>query len=129
MTSIAYVDTSAIVKLVIDEPESPTLLRWCHEAERVVTSRVGLVEARRAVARRDQDREHVNSILDRFEVFELDEEIGRRAGGLAPASMRTLDAIHVATALALEAVDAFVTYDDRQAEAARAVGLPVVRPA
>jgi hypothetical protein len=43
--------------------------------------------------------------------------------------VRTLDAIHVATALAIEAVDAFVTYDDRQADAARAVGLPVVRPA
>jgi predicted nucleic acid-binding protein len=129
MTAIAYLDSSAIVKLVIDEPDSPSLLRWYHEAERVVTSRIGLVEALRAAARRGHDRELVNAILDRFEVFELDEEIGRRAGGLAPATLRTLDAIHVATALALEAVDAFVTYDERQAEAARAVGLPVVRPA
>lgn len=129
MTSIAYLDASAIVKLVIDEPESPTLLRWYHEAERVVTSRIGLIESKRALARRDHDREHVDSVLDRFEVFELDEEVGRRAGGLGPASLRTLDAIHVATALAIEAVDAFVTYDDRQADAARAAGLPVVRPA
>jgi predicted nucleic acid-binding protein len=129
LTAIAYLDASAIAKLVIDEPDSPALLRWYHEAERVVTSRIGLVEVQRAVARRDHDREHVDSILDRFEVFELDEEVGRRAGRLAPVSLRTRDAIHVATALALEVVDAFVTYDERQAAAARAVGLPVVRPA
>ncbi len=128
MTAIAYLDASAIVKLVIDEPGSSTLLLWYHEAERVVTSRVGLIEAQRAVARRDHDREHASSIFDRFEVFELDAEVGRRAGGLAPSSLRTLDAIHVATALALETVDAFVTYDDRQAVAARAAGLPVITP-
>jgi predicted nucleic acid-binding protein len=47
-----------------------------------------------------------------------------------PAALRTLDAIHLATAMALApGLDAFVTYDDRLAEAARALGLPVIRPA
>ncbi|MEO7229701.1 MAG: type II toxin-antitoxin system VapC family toxin [Candidatus Limnocylindrales bacterium] len=129
MSAIAYLDASAIVRLVIDEPESQGLLRWYHESERVVTSRIGVVETRRAVARRDHDPDHLSAVLDRVEVFELDEEIGRRAGGMTPSSIRTLDAIHIATALAIPAIDAFVTYDDRQAAAARSAGLPVVRPA
>jgi predicted nucleic acid-binding protein len=48
---------------------------------------------------------------------------------MGPAALRTLDAIHLATALELGPIDAFVTYDDRLAEAARGIGLPVVRPA
>lgn len=129
MTATAYVDASAIVKLVIDEADSLTMLRWCQESERLVTSRIGLIETRRAVSRRDHDQSHLDSVLDRFEVFELDADVGRRAGGLTPPTLRTLDAIHVATALAIEGLEAFVTYDDRSADAARAVGLPVVRPA
>lgn len=129
MTAISYLDASAIVKLVVDEPGSHGLLQWYHDSERVVTSRIGLVETRRAVARRDHDPDQLVAVLDRVEVFELDEEIGLRAGSIAPASIRTLDAIHIATALAIPVLDAFVTYDDRQAAAARAVGLLVVRPA
>ena len=129
MTAISYLDASAIVKLVIDEPGSSTLLQWYHESERVVTSRIGLVETRRAVARRDHDHDQLEAVLDRIAVFELDEDIGLRAGSIVPASVRSLDAIHIATALAIPVLDAFVTYDDRQASAARAAGLPVVRPA
>jgi len=94
-----------------------------------VTGRVGLVETRRAVSRRDHDPVHLTAVLERVEVFELDAGVSRHAGALVPASFRTLDAIHIATALAIPAVDAFVTYGDRQAAAARSVGLPVVRPA
>jgi hypothetical protein len=129
MTTLAYVDASALVKLVIAEADSLQMLHWYLEAERVITSRIGLIETERAVARRDHDPERLRAVLDRIDVFELDDDIGRRAGALVPASLRTLDAIHLATALTIRAVDAFVTYDDRQAEAARAVGLPVVRPA
>ncbi len=67
--------------------------------------------------------------MDAIAVFELDAEIDRRASLIGLGALRTLDAIHIATALALPGVDAFVTYDDRQAEAARLVGLPVIRPA
>jgi hypothetical protein len=129
MTATAYLDASAIVKLVIDEADSLPLLRWYHESERVVTSRIGLVETQRAVARRDHDEAHLRLVLDLIDVFELDADIGRRAGALAPPGLRTLDAIHIATALAIGALDAFVTYDDRLATAAREAGLPVVRPA
>jgi len=129
MTMLAYVDASALVKLVIAEADSLELLHWYVETERVITSRIGLIETERAVAGRDHDAERLHAVLDQIEVFELDDDIGRRAGSLVPASLRTLDAIHVATALTIGSVDAFVTYDDRQAETARAVGLPVVRPA
>ncbi len=127
--TISYVDASALVKLVLDEPDSAAARRWYVESDRVVCSRVGLIEAHRAVARRDHDPAHLAAVLDSVEVFELDRHVARSAGTIGPGALRTLDAINVATALAIPGLDAFVTYDDRQAEAARAVGLPVVRPA
>lgn len=130
MTAFAYLDASALVKLVIEEPESPALNRWYVEAERLVTSRIGVIETTRASARRDFEVAHRDRILSDMEVVEVLPAIASVAATLEPASLRTLDAIHLATALALVPdLDAFVTYDDRLAEAARAIGLPVVRPA
>lgn len=130
MTRTSYVDASALVKLIIAEPESVGMERWYVESERVVTSRVGIVETRRAVSRRPHDAGHLDHVLDRIEVIALDLPIADHAAAVQPATIRTLDAIHLATALAaMPDLDAFVTYDDRQAEAARALGLPVVSPA
>ena len=130
MTTTAYVDASGVLKLVLDEPDSPAMRRWFTEADRVVTSRVGLVETVRAARRRPHDRAHLTVILNSIEVFELDPAVAGVAAALGPPLLRTLDAIHLATALALVPdLDAFVTYDDRLAEAARSLGLPVVRPA
>ena len=130
MTSLAYVDASALVKLVLDEAESMAMNRWYVEAERLVTSRVGHVETVRAASRRDHDPARRDRVLAGVEVYELNAGVAGIAAGLQSALLRTLDAIHIATALALgPELDAFVTYDDRLAEAARAVGLPVVRPA
>lgn len=130
MTGLAYVDASALVKLVVEEPESQELLRWYVEAERIVTSRIGVVETLRAAARRPHDPQHRDRVVEDLDIIELDASIGRSAGAMRPPILRTLDAIHLATALQLvPQLDAFVTYDDRLAEAARALGLPVVRPA
>jgi predicted nucleic acid-binding protein len=130
VTSVAYVDASALVKLVVDEAESAALLRWYVEAERLVTSRIGVVETIRASSRRPHDPVRRNRVLTDLGVYELDGAIAAVAASLQPPVLRTLDAIHLATALALVPdLDAFVTYDDRLAEAARALGLPVVRPA
>ena len=129
MTSIAYLDASAIVKLVRVEPESPGMLRWYQESERLVTNRIGVVESERAARRGDGDLDRLAVVLDRFEVFELDAEIEHRASSIGPTALRTLDAIHLATALSIPGLASFVTYDDRLADAARNVGLPVVRPA
>ena len=130
MTPISYVDASALVKLVVPETESPELLRWYVEAERVLTSRVGVIETRRAAARYRHDPDRLRSLLAMVEVFELDGRIADRAASVTPTLIRTLDAIHLATALELgDGLGAFITYDDRLADAARAAGLPVVQPA
>ncbi len=129
MTAFAYLDASALVKLVIEEPESRALNRWYVEAERLVTSRLGVIETMRASERREFDGAHRGRILTDVEVIEVSPAIAGVAATLKPPALRTLDAIHLATALALGSeVDAFVTYDDRLAEAARSLGLPVVRP-
>lgn len=63
-------------------------------------------------------------------VIELERRIGEAAAAVDPATLRSLDAIHLATALSLGAeLDAFVTYDARLADAARAAGITVVAPA
>ena len=106
------------------------VFRWYVEVERVATSRIGVVETIRASTRREHDAAYRDRVLDEVEIIELDPAIARVAASLSPRLLRTLDAIHLATALALgPELDAFVTYDDRLAEAARTLGLPVVRPA
>jgi predicted nucleic acid-binding protein len=130
VTRLGYVDTSALAKLVLDEPGSRGMLRWHVECERMVTSRVGIVEMRRVSARHAHDPAHLEVVLRSFEILELDAAIADVAGTVGPSRLRSLDAIHLATALELvPELDAFVTYDEGLAAAARAVGLPVVRPA
>lgn len=129
MTGVAYADASALVKLVVNEADSARVFRWFVEVERVATSRIGIVETIRASARREHDPVYRDRVLDEVEIIELDSSIARVAARLGPPLLRTLDAIHLATALALgPELDAFVTYDNRLAEAARNLGLPVVRP-
>lgn len=130
MTSIAYIDASALVKLVLAEPESLEMARWYVESERVATSRIGIIETRRAVARRPHDPVHLDRVLSGIEVISVTTRLGERAASIAPANVRTLDAIHLATALGIGTnLTSFVTYDDRMAAAARDLGLPVVSPA
>lgn len=130
MTAVSYVDASALVKLVVDEPESIEMQRWYVEGERVLCSVVGMIETRRAVQRRRHDELHLEHVLGAIEFIEISKAIAARAGSIPPATVRTLDAIHLATALSMQpGLAAFVTYDDRLAAAARALGLPVVSPA
>lgn len=130
MTSFAYLDASAIVKLVLAEPESLEMARWHVESERVSTSLVGVIETRRAVARRAHDSVHLERVLSGIEVIAVTARLGERAASIAPADVRTLDAIHLATAISIgSSLTSFVTYDNRMAAAARALGLPVVSPA
>jgi uncharacterized protein len=126
---VAYVDASAIVKLVVAEAESAALHRWFVEADELATSRIGVIETIRAARRVEHDEAQRERVLAMLAVVELDSSIARVAAAIAPGTLRTLDAIHLATALALlPDLDAFVTYDDRLADAARAIGLPVIRP-
>jgi predicted nucleic acid-binding protein len=127
--SLAYIDSSALVKLVLDEADAGPMRRWYVEAERVTSSVIGLIETRRAVARKVDEPDHVNRILRTVVTLELDGVVAAAASRVTPLGLRTLDAIHIATALTIGSeLGSFVTYDDHLAEAARAVGLPVVRP-
>lgn len=130
MSRVSYVDASALVKLVVAEPESAKMERWFVESERLLTSTVGVIETRRAAIRRAHDPARLAYVLRSIEVIEIGPWIADRAGIVGLPSLRTLDAIHLATALAIQPdLDGFVTYDDRLAGAARALGLPVVSPA
>jgi predicted nucleic acid-binding protein len=122
-----YLDASAITKLVVDEPQSAALERLV-VGKALATSRVAVVEVTKAVARADPGAD-AWGVLSRMAFVEIDADLARLAGATGGPSLRALDAVHVASALRLvPEIAAFVTYDDRQADAARAAGFDVVAP-
>jgi predicted nucleic acid-binding protein len=127
----AYLDSSAIVKLVVREEETSALEGDCAQRAGLLTSRLAATERTRA-ARRVSPRQvlqQVEAVLESFVLVEVSVAILTRAGHLDPPSLRTLDAIHIATAEALDVPGlAFVTYDDRLAGAAALHGLALVQP-
>ncbi len=127
---VAYVDASALVKLVVDEPERTALRAELVTWPALATSVVAEVEVRRAVARVAAHAVPVaEAVLERFERLPLDDGVRSAAATDAPATLRSLDAVHLASALALgDRLGAFVTYDERLADAARAAGLRVLAP-
>lgn len=126
-----YVDTSAAAKLLIDGPESHALAAFLDRAvergDAVGSSRLLETELRRLGIRLSFPQEHVTLVLERLDLLLPDDAVFRDAGLLPGAALRSLDALHVAAALR-SAADAMVTYDERQAAAARAVGLEVAAP-
>jgi len=127
---VLYLDTSATAKLLIEEAESKALGDYLRSAGTpLVTSRVGIVELRRAGRRIDAGADRADALAASLVVVELDETIERRAITIDPG-LRSLDAIHLATALAAaDSIDGFVCYDVRLATAATALGLTVLAPA
>lgn len=98
-------------------------------ASRVLTSAIATVEVHRALRRAGLESTAADALLDGCTIIEFDDDIASTAALLEPASLRALDAIHVASALALmPALDGFVTYDRRQAAAAAGAGLPLASP-
>lgn len=127
-----YLDTSALVKLVVAERETPALRVWLSEKERdYVSNDLTRAEFVRAVRRAAPDRlVEVRGVLDSITLLEVTTHIFEAAGRLDPNILRTLDAVHLATALDLgDDLEALVTYDDRLAEAAVASGIEVITPA
>lgn len=125
-----YLDASAIVKLVAPEEETDALAVFLALHRSQATSVIGLVEVRRAAARRPGvGRERVEEVLRRISAIGLDLTRAAAAGSVGPAALRTLDAIHLASAAALgDDLEAFVTYDRRLAGAARDLGMLDVAP-
>lgn len=127
-----YVDTSALVKLVAPEAETLALQAWmrAQQGKTFFSSQLARIELIRAVLRAAPDRlERAREVLRGLALLRIDDEIVGAAEGLAPAALRSLDAVHLATAYSLRAhVSAFVTYDVRLAEAARLLQMQVASP-
>lgn len=116
-----------MVKLVVAEAESRALRAFVG-GRALVTSRVAVVEVTKVVARQESGAD-AEPVLCQLTLIDLDPELARVAGATGGPHLRALDAIHVASALRIAPdIEAFVTYDTRQAAAARAVGLRVLAP-
>lgn len=131
--SLLYLDPSALVKLVAPEPETPALLSRLGLHPDVVSSALARVEVLRAVARaggRAKQVKRARDVLARVTLCAVDDPILNAAATLAPLDLRSLDAIHLATALSLGAdLDGLVGYDHRLNAAAETLGLVVISPA
>lgn len=128
-----YLDASALVKLAVTEPESAALATWLGEYASIarVSSPVVRVEVPRAVWRADPGSlPQAYTIVRRLQEVRLTEAVLTRAAGVRPNVLRTLDAIHVASAMSVRAdLTALVSYDKRMLTAAQEAGLPTARPA
>lgn len=129
--SALYLDSSAFVKLAVEEPETAALREFLADlAGRRVSSALLRTESLRAVRHLGADAlATVREGLRRIDLVAIDDRILEAAGTLEPRVLRTLDAIHLATALAVgDDLDTIVTYDDRMVEAARFLGLSTATP-
>lgn len=129
---LLYLDSSAIVKLVAREPETDALVERLRSDPDLVSSALARVEVGRAVRRArlpGVDLPRANAVLDRIALLRIDEGILEAAQARDPADLRSLDAVHLASALSLgDLLDAIVTYDAQLASAARLQGLEVFAP-
>ena len=128
-----YLDSAAVVKLVHAESESEALRAWLDERADIgwVSSTLLEIESFRALARYAPEAvRRLHPVLDLIDLVELDSGVRMLAQTVSPATVRSLDAVHLGTALRLGArLSSFITYDKRLAEAAIAAGLRVDMPA
>ena len=125
-----YADSSALVKLVIEEPESAAIARHLTGDHVLATSRIAIVEVSRATALANPSEDvaaTVDKLLGSCLLVAVSAQLVRSARTLASATIRTLDAIHLASALRIEA-DELLGYDRRLLAAAVEHGLTVASP-
>ncbi len=126
-----YIDTSAALKLVVAEAGSSGLQAWIQPAARkVFSSDLLRTELVRAVRRSAPGREaRAREVLGLFLLLELTTSDFERAATIEPRGLRSLDAMHLVAATVVgDALEGIITYDERLAEAARAIGIPVIAP-
>jgi uncharacterized protein len=135
--ALFYADTSALVKLVRDEPQSKALRAFLGDSD-IVSCELVLTELPRAIRRAVSHDPRLplealiaraGELLDAVALLPLDRDLLAAAGALAEPALRALDAIHLVAAVVLSPIDAFVSYDERQSAAARLSGLRTVQPA
>jgi len=132
---VIYMDTSALTKLLIAEPETAALRVWLaahiEKGESAATSALGRVELMRTVARYGEagQSDRARYLLDGLDVLPLTEPVMILAESIGPATLRFLDAIHLAAAAHFkQELTAFVTYDHRLLDGCRDVGLATASP-
>ncbi len=126
-----YLDTSAFVKLVVAEEDSAALRAWALDpGVRLVASDLLRTEALRAARRHSPAALlQTRALLEAMTLMVVTANVCERAAELDPMILRNLDALHLASALALgDDLQAVVTYDDRLAQACAAHGVPVIAP-
>ena len=128
-----YLDTSALVKLVVAEPESAALRSFLTRtpSDGRFTSALARTELIRAIARRGSVEAvaHARRVLAKLDLVPLNSRLLDTAATIVPRELRTLDAIHLAAARTAPDLRELVTYDGRLTEAAIAVGIAVAAPA
>ena len=128
---LAFCDSSALVKLIVDEPESAALRQSLGAYSHVLASELAEVEVPRAVRRSDPGRVVLAQRLIRnLETVALDRNVIKRAASLDPVELRSMDAVQLACALQVAPLDpVFIAYDKRIIRAASAAGLRTLAPA
>jgi uncharacterized protein len=128
-----YLDSAAVVKLVHAEPESPALRAWLDERAETgwISSVLVEIESFRALVRYAPEAvTRLHPVLDRIDLIDLSPGVRILAQSVRPVMVRSLDAIHLGTALTIRlSLTSFVTYDKRLLDAATAAGLPADSPA
>jgi predicted nucleic acid-binding protein len=130
MTAV-YVDTSAVGRVLLGEPDAPAVLRDLADFDQHVASRLMRVELRR-LALREKMLEAADQLLAGVALVPLDDAILTSSETIHPATVATLDAIHLVTALRLASagvLETIMTYDARLADGAQEHGLYVLAPA
>lgn len=124
-------DTSAVGRVLLGEPDAPAVLRDLARFDQRVASRLLRVELRRLAMRVDRLQD-ADRLLAGLALLPVDDALLAAAETVPPPTVATLDAIHLVTALRLSGagrLDAVMTYDARLAEGARQHGLTVLAPA
>ena len=129
---MAYVvDSSALVKLIVNEQHSKSLSSWVDGCKQdLFISELARTEVSRAIARGDSNlNKQFNIIATRFGVIRVSTQLLTIAAVLSPTTLRTLDAIHLASCVILgDDLTGFVTYDNAQASAASINSIEVITP-
>lgn len=127
---LTYLDSSALVKLAVAEPESRALRRYLSRRQPLASSALARTELARAfMALGPEALARGEEVLRRVQLLRVNDRVLHDAGRLQPPELRSLDAIHLASAKALgPAVKQIVTYDERLAAAATASGWTVASP-
>ena len=128
---VSYLDSSAIVKLIVKEQESAALRRHLRGRQALVSSALARTEVKRAVLQLGVPAmQRADDVLNRIELVRLTNAVLNAAGVMKPDELHTLDAVHLATAGLFETtLGDLVTYDARMTAAAQAHGWTVASPA